>query len=123
MSSRLHVVMTLALAVAACSPVAMSGPPPTAPPGGAAIVASAITFDRMELDVPAGQAFDLLLENRDAIPHNVAIVGADGNPLYVGEIFSGPGSKTYAVAALAPGRYAFRCDVHPLSMVGEVVAG
>jgi plastocyanin len=108
--------------VAACGPAAISGPPPTPPPGGAVIVAAQIAFDRTEIDVPAGQGFDLLVENRDAIPHNLAIVGADGNPIYVGEIFSGPGSKTYTVQALAPGRYAFRCDVHPLSMVGEVVA-
>ena len=109
--------------VAACGSGTLSGPPPTAPPGGAAIVAAQIAFDRDEIDVPAGQAFDLLVENRDAIPHNVAIVGTDGNPVYVGEVFTGPGSKTYAIPALAAGRYSFRCDVHPLSMVGEVVAG
>lgn len=109
--------------VAACGSTGMTGPPPSAPPGGAVIVAASIAFDRAELDVVAGQAFELLVQNRDAIPHNVTIVGADGDPEFVGEIFSGPGARTYSVPALAPGRYAFRCDVHPLSMVGEVVAG
>ena len=109
--------------VAACGAEAMTGPPPTAPPGGAVIVASKIAFDRTEIDVPAGQPFELLLENRDALPHNVAIFGADSKPVFVGEIFSGPGAKTYDVPTLASGRYIFRCDVHPLSLVGEVVAG
>jgi plastocyanin len=116
----------LALAIvtiAACGSESRTGPPPTAPPGGAVIVAAGIEFDRTEIDVSAGAPFELLFENRDAIPHNVAIVGSDGEPRYVGEIFSGNASKTYDVPALAPGRYAFRCDVHPLTMVGEVVAG
>ena len=116
-------IVALALFVAACAPAGVSGPPPTAPPGGAAIVAGSIAFDRHETDVAADTSFELLFQKRDAIPHNVTIVGSDGNPVFVGEIFSGPESKTYNVPALAPGRYAFRCDVHPLSMVGDVVAG
>ena len=113
----------LALVVAAaCGSGSITGPPPTPPPGGAVIVAARIAFDRDEISVPAGSPFELIFQNRDAIPHNVAVVGADGQPIYVGEIFSGPGSKTYSVPALAPGRYAFRCDVHPLSMVGDVIA-
>ena len=120
----LRALALLALTIAAgCGPAVIAGPPPTAPPGGAVIVATAIAFDRDEIAVAAGAPFELVFENRDAVPHNVAIVGADGQPIYVGEIFSGPGSKTYSVPALASGRYAFRCDVHPLSMVGEVVAG
>ena len=111
------------VAVAACGAESMTGPPPTAPPGGAVIVAAGTEFDRTEIEISAGAPFELLFENRDAIPHNVAIVGSDGEPIYVGEIFSGAGSKAYDVPALAPGRYAFRCDVHPLTMVGEVIAG
>ena len=115
-------VALLAIVVAACGSEVMTGPLPTAPAGGAAIVSAGLEFNLDEIDVAAGAPFDLLFQNRDAIPHNVTIVGPDGQPLYVGEIFSGPGSKTYVVPALAPGRYAFRCDVHPLSMVGNVVA-
>ena len=111
----------VALFVAACGPV-LTGPPPSPPPRGAVIVAASIAFDRQELDVRAGGSFALLLQNRDAIPHNLTIVGPDGAPVFVGEIFSGPGSRAYEVPALAPGRYPFRCDVHPLSMIGEVVA-
>lgn len=121
---RLRALALLALIVGAgCGSAAIAGPLPTAPPGGAVVVAAGTAFDRDEIAVPAGAPFQLLFENHESIPHNVAIVGADGQPVYVGEIFSGPGSRRYDIPALAPGHYAFRCDVHPLSMVGEVVAG
>lgn len=122
-AGRLAMLALAGVAVAACGSDGITGPPPTPPPGGAVIVAAGVEFDRTELNVAAGAGFDLLFENRDAVPHNVAIVGSDGEPIYIGEIFSGAGSKTYPVPGLAPGRYAFRCDVHPLTMVGEVVAG
>lgn len=119
---RLGAIGLAVVVFAACGSGGMTGPPPSAPPGGAVIVAADTEFDRTEIDIAAGAPFELLFENRDSVPHNVAIVGSDGQPLYVGEIFSGVGSKTYPVPALSPGRYAFRCDVHPLTMVGEVVA-
>lgn len=121
---RNRLVAVIALFVtAACGSEAITGPPPTAPAGGAVIVAADVEFDRAEIDIASGTPVALLFENRDALPHNVAIVGADGQPIYVGEIFSGPASKTYNLPSLAPGHYTFRCDIHPLSMVGDVVAG
>ncbi|MCI0346865.1 MAG: cupredoxin domain-containing protein [Chloroflexi bacterium] len=119
--ARLELLVLVVLA--ACGSGSATRPPPTAPPGGTVIVATNNEFDRSEIDVTAGAPFALLFENRDAVPHNVAIVAPDGAPLYVGETFSGTASKTYAVPALTPGRYLFRCDVHPFTMVGEVVAG
>lgn len=122
-AGRLAVLALAVVAIAGCGSAGSTGPPPTAPPGGAVVVAAGTEFDRTEIDVGAGAPFELLFENRDAVPHNIAIVGTDGEPVYVGEIFSGAGSRSYQVPALAPGRYAFRCDVHPLTMVGEVIAG
>ena len=118
-----RLVLLAVVVLAGCGSAGITGPPPTAPPGGAVIVAAGSAFDRTEIDVAAGAPFGLLFENRDAIPHNVSVVGDDGDPIYVGEIFTGASSKTYAVPALAASRYAFRCDVHPLTMVGEIVAG
>jgi plastocyanin len=86
------------------------------------IVAQGLAFDRTRLDVPAGVAFDLLFENRDGAPHNVTLLDAAGVPGFVGETFSGPGSRTYAVPPMAAGTYRFRCDVHT-DMAGTVVAG
>jgi plastocyanin len=121
---RVAVGLALAAAIATgCTPSSATGdPPPSAPEGGAVITASGLKFDRGRLDVPAGRAFPLLFENRELAPHNVAIY-RDGvaDPLFAGETFSGPASRTYVVPPLAAGTYRFRCDVHP-EMSGSVVA-
>lgn len=111
------------LFVAACgSPAGAQEPPPSAPPGGVAIVASGMAFDRAELLVQADQAFALLFENRESAPHNIAILDpGSGQSIYAGEVFGGQDSRTYAVPAIRPGTYQFRCDVHP-DMAGTLVA-
>jgi plastocyanin len=113
------IVLGLAITIG-CS--AAGGPPPTAPPGGAVITANGLTFDRQELDVPAGRPFSLLFENREIAPHNVAIF-AEGSAtaLFAGEIFSGEASRIYEVPSLAAGTYRFRCDVHP-EMSGTLIS-
>jgi plastocyanin len=117
--------MLLAGAVlAACTSAAgPAGPPPTAPPGGAVITAQNVAFDRTQLAVPAGKAFPLLFENREGALHNVTIYAEGGSaPVFVGEVFSGPASRTYEVPGIPAGTYRFRCDVHP-QMSGTVEAG
>jgi plastocyanin len=116
-------VSILVLVVAACTATAGSShaPPPSAPAGGAVIVAEGLAFDRTRLDVPAGVAFGLLFENRDGAPHNVTILDRGGASLFEGETFGGPGSRTYAVPAIPAGEYTFRCDVHR-EMAGTMVA-
>jgi plastocyanin len=108
--------------IACTAATGAGGSPPPAPSGGAVITAQGIAFDRQQLEVPAGRAFQLLFENREGPPHNVTIYDEAGQPLFVGEIFSGPGSRTYDVPAIPAGAYRFRCDVHP-EMVGAVIAG
>lgn len=113
------VVVALGI-VTGCS--ATGGPPPTAPPGGAVLIANGLAFDRHQVDVPAGKPFPLLFENREIAPHNVAIFaeGSD-DALFVGEIFSGSASRMYEVPPLASGTYRFRCDVHP-EMSGTLIS-
>jgi plastocyanin len=113
----------VALSVTACSAASGdAGAPPSAPAGGALIVADGLAFDRTRLEIPAEVAFPLLFENRDGAPHNVAILDErDDSAVFVGEIFGGPGSRTYAVPPIAAGTYRFRCDVHP-DMAGTVIA-
>ena len=108
--------------LAACSASAGAvGPPPSPPSGGAVVTAQGVAFDRSQLDIPAGRAFPLLFENREGAPHNVRIYDDVDQPLFVGEIFGGPGSRTYEVPAIPSGTHRFRCDVHP-EMSGTVVA-
>lgn len=109
--------------VACTASAGAGGSPPPAPSGGAVITAAGTAFDRRELDVPAGRPFPLLFENRESAPHNVTIFddGAE-QALFVGEIFGGPGSRTYEVPAIPSGTHRFRCDVHP-GMSGTVTAG
>ncbi len=115
--------LAAAVSVTACSTSTGSlAPPPTAPPGGAVIVAQDQHFDRARLDLPAGVATALVFDNRDASPHNVAILDAAGASVFAGEIFGGSGMRTYTVPVLAAGSYTFRCDVHP-DMHGTLVAG
>lgn len=112
----------------AASASAGSAPPPSATGAPAAdivrIAADQIAFDQAELTVPAGRPFSLVFDNREPVPHNVAIYtdASAGQSLFVGEIFAGPGERTYAVPALAAGSYFYRCDVHPVQMTGTLVA-
>jgi plastocyanin len=117
------VLLAGSLLVACTSTASPAGSPPTPPPGGTIITALGVAFDRTELAVPAGKPFPLLFENRDGAPHNVSIYDEAGaQPLFVGEIFGGPGSRTYDVPPIPAGAHRFRCDVHP-EMAGTVVAG
>jgi plastocyanin len=108
--------------VACTASAGAGGPPPSAPNGGAVITAQNIAFDRGQLAVPAGRPFQLLFENREGAPHNVRIYDDVDQPLFVGEIFGGPGSRAYEVPAIPAGTHRFRCDVHP-DMAGTVIAG
>ena len=97
---------------------------PAPAPGSVAISATELEFDTTTLTAPAGRPFDLVFDNAVAVPHNVAIYTDDSaaDPLFVGETVTGPTTITYAVPALDPGEYFFRCDVHPTQMTGTLVA-
>ena len=84
------------------------------------LAAQNVAFDTDALQAPAGQAFAIEFDNRDAgIPHNVAIHDPANQALFTGEIFNGPGARTYQVPALTAGAYTFVCTVHP-NMTGTL---
>lgn len=88
------------------------------------VAAQNVAFDTACLAAPAGRPFTVVFRNADArIPHNVSIARdqAFEDAVFIGEIFNGPDSRTYRVDALPPGRYFFRCDVHPVAMFGTFV--
>ena len=122
-------LLSLAAVLAACSGTAAtpgsSGTPAATVPAGDAVTVTAkdLKFGQADVSVPAGQAFDLVFDNQDGMPHNVAIYADStaATKISVGEIFSGPAQKTQSVPALAAGTYFFRCDVHP-DMKGTITA-
>jgi plastocyanin len=88
------------------------------------ISAVGLAFEQAEVNVPAGEPFQIEFANNDAgTPHNVAIHrdSATGEEIYKGEIFNGVETRTYDVPALDAGAYAFICTVHP-TMVGTLTA-
>jgi plastocyanin len=116
----------LALGVAACgggSALGDASPPASLDPASPHLAAVDIGYDQATLAVPAGRAFVLVFENRDAVQHNVSIyanAALEGRQ-FQGVLFSGPATRWYPVPALAPGKYVFSCDLHP-SMRGTLEA-
>ncbi len=80
------------------------------------LVARNNAFDRKSLAASPERPIALVLENRDGgVPHNVSVYRDKDfrQPVFSGELFSGPGSNTYELGVLEHGTYYFRCDVHP----------
>ena len=122
-------LLSLAALLAACSGASANpgtaSPAPTGAPAGDVVTVTAkdLKFGQAVVTVPADEAFDLVFDNQEGAPHNVAIYtdSSASTKVSVGEIFSGPAQKTQSVPALAAGTYFFRCDVHP-DMQGSIVA-
>lgn len=87
------------------------------------LAAQSIAFDQKELSVPAGREFKLVFNNKDPVPHNVAILKSQGSTevLFREPPFAGPKSLTSTVKPIPAGSYYFQCDVHP-NMNGTVAA-
>ena len=97
---------------------------PSAEAGTVSISASGIAFEQPNVTAPAGKAFQITFDNKDAgTPHNVAIHKdtASGAEVFKGDIVTGPATKTYEVPALDAGIYAFVCSVHS-NMTGILTA-
>jgi plastocyanin len=116
------------------TPAEEESPPPTepAPPGGGGqggagepipLVAQGTAFDTSQLSLPAGGEVVIAFDNRDPLPHNLAIYPEQGgDPIFQGEIITGPAQVEYRFPSPEPGTYDFRCDIHP-QMTGSVTVG
>lgn len=98
------------------------GAPGEAPEADVRISARNIAFLESAVDAPAGRPFTIAFDNRENVPHNVAIRDDAGSELFTGEIFNGPAVRVYEVPALPAGVYTFACSVHP-NMTGTLTAG
>jgi plastocyanin len=100
-------------------------PSPAEEPGGGtvSIVAEGVAFDVAEISLPAEGEDVIAFDNRDAgVPHNVSLYSEAGDPVFQGEIITGPATTEYRFPAPSPGSYEFRCDVHP-QMQGTATVG
>jgi plastocyanin len=119
-------------------------PPPTAPSGpacsptsdatslqiAAPVGASASGFDPTCLAVVPQAAFTVAFDNQDSgVPHNWELFKDPAYATRVGgatgptDVITGVDQASYSVDALAAGVYYFRCDVHPTTMIGQLVVG
>jgi plastocyanin len=92
------------------------------------VVAENISFDTSCIEVTAGQKAVIRFVNKDAgTQHNIAVYpSADEltNPLFQGELVTGPDTVEYDVGPLEAGEYYFHCDVHAtMNGTFKVVSG
>jgi plastocyanin len=109
-------LFVLAVVLSACSNAAANDPTPPASADANAIklMAMDLKFSTAAIDAPANKPFQIVFDNHDGAPHNVAIYDTSfSTKLFGEEPFGGPKQVVYSVKALAPGTYGFRCDVHP----------
>jgi plastocyanin len=87
-----------------------------------AISANDLKFDKTCLAAPPDESLTINFDNKEALPHNVAIRNKQGDgDLFTGEIISGPRVITYKVRGLERGIYRFWCTIHPSQMQGTFV--
>ena len=94
-------LVALAVLTAACSGGGATATPanPASPaPSGAAgdaivVVAKDLKFDPTSISAPADEAFDIVLDNQESAPHNIAIKDAAGAEVFKGEVVTQPRSR------------------------------
>jgi plastocyanin len=114
--------LLLALLLAGCSTAATA--PPSIPADAIALSSSNLTFSTSELEVPADKPFTIVLDILESAAHDVTIYRDDSwtSVVYKADAKTGPGTFLFNVPALAAGTYAFRCEIHPTTMIGTVTA-
>ncbi|MEK6719061.1 MAG: cytochrome c oxidase subunit II [Chloroflexota bacterium] len=103
----------------------ISGGPTASPIAGAtqlSISADKILFSTDRLEAPANKPITIAFDNQDVgVFHNIAVYEQGGD--LIGqrtEVVLGPVAQTLVLAALSPGTYIFKCDIHPTTMVGTL---
>ena len=88
------------------------------------LAAKGVKFDHEKIEAPAHNQVVVIFKNEDeGIQHNVAVYEDESveEVIYQGNIFSGVRTVEYKIRTGEPGEYFFRCDIHPVEMVGTLV--
>jgi plastocyanin len=115
-------LVAIAVLAAACSSGsgAATASPAGSPADGIVVVAKGVTFSTATIAAPAGEPFQIVLDNQESVPHNFAIKDGSGTVIFKGEVVTQT-QVVNNVAALAAGTYQFYCEVHP-TMTGTLTA-
>ena len=100
---------------AGASEVAVAGAAPA--PVVVRLVAKDIELTPAEVQVPAGSPLSVEFDDRDAgIPHGLQLASDTTPPVVLAArpVSAGPGTDSFTVPGLVPGRYVFSCQVHPM---------
>ena len=103
---------------------AAGGPAPTF-----TLVAKDLKFDAKEITVEVGKAAVILVDNQDAgVLHNLAIYLSESSAkksepaLFASQTLPGPVQERLQLTMEKAGTFFFRCDVHPTTMAGKLIA-
>ena len=109
-------LLTLAIILVACGGASgASSAPASVAPDALKISSTNLQFSTDRLEAKAGQPIQIVYDNQEGAPHNVAIYRDAGfsQKVFAEDPFSGPKTVVYNVPAQAAGTYYFRCDIHP----------
>ena len=85
-------------------------------------------FLHNRLSAPVGQGVTIRVTNNDGQPHNLRLAGLDGqydtedDAVTQPATIEGQGAGELNFSPPVPGAYTFRCDFHPGSMGGQIIA-
>jgi heme/copper-type cytochrome/quinol oxidase subunit 2 len=106
-------------------PAVTPTPAPTTQEVTIDLTAQNMAFDKSTITVPAGAGVMINFFNKDNnVPHNFSVYtdSTASKAIFTGKIITGVNSAMYMFQApTTPGKYFFRCDVHPTTMTGEFI--
>lgn len=108
------VALTALLAACSNASAGQGSTVASAAPGALTISSKDLRFSTDTLVAPADKPFQIVYDNQEGAPHNVAIYtdSSASTKLFGEEPFGGPKQVVYDVPALSAGTYFFRCDIH-----------